>query len=258
MENDRFWRRKFSKYALFLKMNIKILSHVIIMDYGKVTKPIIITNNITKIPRIIYQSWYTTDLHPFVQLQIDRMMEKNPTYTHVLFTDQDMETFITENFNSQIVECYHRLNIIVAKVDFWRYLILYHYGGVYVDMDSTIIGSLDNLIHEDDDAIISKENNPYFYVQWGLIFQKNHPILKHTIELLIHNITYNLYPNDIHKMTGPSVFTEAVNTIKKTQYINIYGIDYENYFQFDFNNNKVLFQNKMKWNVEQKMIPLLR
>lgn len=227
------------------------------MTYGKVTTPILPTTNVSNIPRVIYQSWYTTDLHPFVQLQIDRMMTKNPSYTHVLFTDHDMERFINENFNIQIVECYHRLNIMVAKVDFWRYLILYHSGGIYIDMDSTITGSLDELIHNDDHEVVSAESNDLFFVQWGLVFQKHHPILKRVIELIVDNITFNKYPNDIHKMTGPSIYTEAVNFIREKQHVNMYGIDYEHYFQFAFENNEVLFQNKLKWNVVQKMIPLL-
>ena len=90
-------------------------------------------------------------------------------------------------------------------MDFWRYLALYKYGGVYLDMDSSIEKPLDDLIKPEDEAIITAEGNSGLYVQWALIFSKGHPILKKTIDLVVTNIKNNNHPNDIHKMTGPNV-----------------------------------------------------
>jgi hypothetical protein len=45
-------------------------------------------------------------------------------------------------------------------------------------MDSSIEKPLNELINDDDDAIITAEGNPGLYVQWALIFSKQHPILK--------------------------------------------------------------------------------
>ena len=88
-----------------------------------------------------------------------------------------MDNFVNDHFKGEIAECYNKLNIIVAKVDLWRYLILYKYGGVYLDMDSSIEKPLDELIQENDAAIITVEGNQNLYVQWALIFSKQHPIL---------------------------------------------------------------------------------
>ena len=89
-----------------------------------------------------------------------------------------MDKFVNDNFKGEIADCYNKLNIIVAKVDFWRYLVLYKYGGVYLDMDSSIERPLHELINDEDEAIITAEGNPHLYVQWALIFSKHHPILK--------------------------------------------------------------------------------
>jgi len=103
-------------------------------------------------------------------------MKLNPSYDHHIFTDKEIDKFVKKNYDKGIVECYNKLNIIVAKVDFWRYLLLYKYGGIYLDMDSTILKPLDELINNHDEAIITAEGNPNLYVQWALIFSKNHPI----------------------------------------------------------------------------------
>jgi len=232
------------------------------------------------IEKNIFQSWHTKKLHPLVQKKINKFKQLNPEYTYHLYNDKDMDDFVNEHFNGEIAECYNKLNIIVAKVDFWRYLVLYKYGGIYLDMDSSIEKPLDELIKANDQAIITAEGNPKLYVQWALIFSKEHPILKKTIELICNNIKNNCYPNDIHKMTGPTVYTKAINEIHKELFNNIinhidikshtdityelnnisyrlYGKDYNSYFRFKHNLTRLLYNNKTHWTQEQKEKPLL-
>lgn len=234
------------------------------------------------IEKNIFQSWHTNMLHPDVENKINTFKNMNPDFTYKLYNDDDMDSFVNEHFPGEIAECYNRLNIIVAKVDFWRYLILYKYGGIYLDMDSSIEYSLDELIKEHDEAIITAEGNPNLYVQWALIFKKNHPILKKVIELVVDNIQNNRHPNDIHKMTGPAVYTRAINEIHKELFDNeiinhqtinkstdityksndisyrLYGIDYNKYFCFKHNVCHFLYTNKKHWRVEEKEKPLLK
>ena len=233
------------------------------------------------IEKNIFQSWHTTNLNPLVQHQIDFFKNLNPEYKYNLYTDDDMDNFVNEHFPGVISECYNKLNIIVAKVDLWRYLVLYKYGGVYLDMDSGITKPLNTLITNDDEAIITAEGNPNMYVQWGLIFSKQHPILKKTIELVCDNIITNAYPNDIHKMTGPAVYSRAINEVHREVFnktinhagINkntdityksnnisyrLYGIDYNNYFSFKHCFAHLLFNGKIHWRQEEKMKNLLK
>lgn len=165
------------------------------------------------IEKQIFQSWHTKDVNPIIVQKTKRFLSLNPAYKYTLFTDEEMDKYVNDNFPGEIADCYNRIQIIVAKVDFWRYLILYKEGGIYLDMDSNIDKSLDLLIKEDDDAIITAEGNPGLYVQWALMFVKEHPILKRTIELVVDNIKNNRFPNNIHQMTGPTVYTQAINEI---------------------------------------------
>jgi mannosyltransferase OCH1-like enzyme len=233
------------------------------------------------IEKNIFQSWHTADVHPLVQEKIDYFKKLNPEYTYHLYNDEAMDNFVNENYKGEIAECYNKLNIIVAKVDFWRYLVLYKYGGVYLDMDSSIEKCLNELIKDEDEAIITAEGNPYLYVQWALIFSKNHPILKKTIDLIVANIKNNSYPNDIHKMTGPTVYSRAINEVhmelfnnniinhrqinRSTDYTfksngvsyRVYGIDYNSYFCFKHNVTHLLYNNKKHWKEEQNEKMLL-
>lgn len=233
------------------------------------------------IEKNIFQSWWTKNkIHPIIQLQIYKLKKMNPEYTYYLYDDNDMDNFVNTHFKGEIANCYNRLNIIVAKVDFWRYLVLYKYGGIYLDMDSNIERPLGELITDEDQAIITAEDHPNTFVQWALIFSKEHPILKKTIELICDNIKKNSYPNDIHKMTGPTVYSKAINIIHheifneninheniqnntdityKSNNISyrIYGKDYNNYFCFKHKFTHLLFTNKKHWRQEQRQKSLL-
>lgn len=235
---------------------------------------------LTMIPKIIYQTWDTYVFPDSVQSRLDIISKMYKGYEYKFFLDEDMDNFVKEHYSGEILECYNKLNIIVAKADFWRYLILYKFGGIYLDIDSDLKQPLDQLIHENDDAIIAAESNPNTFVQWALIFQAGHPILERTIDMVVDNIKHNRYPNDIHKMTGPSVFTAALQSVHKELYgkeINhqsirlgddiiyqkhdvkyrIYGIDYNEHFHCKIPECFDLFAGREKWHKQQKNKSLL-
>lgn len=165
------------------------------------------------IPKVIYQTWKTKDLPANVRKVIDSFLSINKEYHHILFDDNDMDNFIQQNFNEYIYNCYRQLNVGAAKADFWRYCILYLYGGVYLDIDADITGSLDELINEDDIFILTREANPGYFNNWFMISAPGHPILKRCIELCCENIQKK-HLTDICHITGPhGPLTRAVNEI---------------------------------------------
>ena len=131
------------------------------------------------IPKIIYQTWFKKELPIPIQSSIDNMMIINKDYEYELFDDVDMRNFIKTNYDEIILKCFDSLKIGAAKADLWRYLILYKTGGIYIDVDSVIIGNLDELIQNEPCAILSRENNYNKFVQWCLIFTPEHPLLKY-------------------------------------------------------------------------------
>ena len=233
------------------------------------------------IPKNIYQSWHTKKLDNRTEKRINYMKQLNPEWNYELYDDNDMDHFVNTNFKGIISEAYNRLNIIVAKVDFWRYLILYKYGGVYLDMDSCIDKPLNDLIKNDDDAIITCESNTNKFANWCLMFDKYHMILRRVIDLIVHNITTNAFPNDIIRMTGPIVFSKAIHDIFKVLYskelvhdnfstntdityhknmikFRIYGIDYNEYCTFKHEDWEILYHKKRHWRQEVNEHNLLR
>ena len=238
------------------------------------------------IEKNIFQCYWNRSGNPLINDLINKHKSMNPDYNYYLYDDKDMDVFVNKHYNGEISECYNKLNITVAKADFWRYLVLYKYGGIYLDIDSSINKPLNELINEEDQAIITTEGNRkrYANVQWGMIFSKEHPILKKTIELVCDNIKNNRFPHDVWKMTGPYVFTMAINEIHKELFNNnlnhkdlnykdrkntdityiknnisyrIYGIDYNGYFTFK-HEYKHLLRWSTRWYREQKRKSVLK
>lgn len=175
----------------------------------------------SRIPKKIYQAWHDKNVKDVFKKYINKTLELNPGYEYELFGEEDMDNFIKLNYDDDIYSCYKRIKLITAKVDFWRYLILYKNGGIYLDIDSALIKPLDDLILNYDAVITREPNPPNEYVQWALFFCKEHPILKQTINNIVDNIKNNRYPDSVAKMTGPLPYTEAIDKLNLTYGINI-------------------------------------
>ena len=173
------------------------------------------------IPKIIYQTWKTKSLDNKLESVRKKIQNLNPEYEMKLFDDNDIETWIKNEFTDPIIyNTYKKLKIGAGRADFWRYLILYKNGGIYLDIDSNINKPLNLLINKNDKAIISREKNngTTDFVQWCLMFSPKHPILLRTINCCIYNIN-NKTSTWLPTLTGPVVFTNSINFVLKNEYL---------------------------------------
>ena len=90
------------------------------------------------IPKVIYQTWKTQNIHKKINDLHKKMLKANPKYKHIIYTDDQMLDFVKSNYDKDIFRYFERINNIVARADFWRYLILFKKGGVYLYIDSII------------------------------------------------------------------------------------------------------------------------
>ncbi|MBY0434356.1 MAG: hypothetical protein K2U26_09620 [Cyclobacteriaceae bacterium] len=182
------------------------------------------------IPKIIYQTYAHNQLPFITRLFIWWMRQVNPEYRYEFFDDNRIASFLKEAYGPEVFDAYDKLVIGAAKGDFFRYAVLLKTGGVYIDVDGAIVRPLKLIINDSDNAVLTRERDHPFFVQWALIFDKGHPFLERTLKKCIENINQNRFPHSVHQMTGPSVFTEAVNEcLAENPNISyrVLGIDYE-------------------------------
>lgn len=89
------------------------------------------------IPSIIHQSWKTADLStygPSAKKSQNSWKELYPDFEYKFWTDKDIADYIKKQ--PQIYQqTFNDLDQNIKKMDFFRYLVLHEYGGIYSDMD---------------------------------------------------------------------------------------------------------------------------
>lgn len=185
-------------------------------------------NNILKIPRKIHQTIQNKNkIEPEFQNNINYIKNLNPNWTYNLYDDSDILLYIKEHYPH--LEKYYLAinpNYGAAKSDFFRYLLMYREGGVYLDIKSAMKYKLDNLLYPDDTYILShwgyvKPHEKILkkygeFQQWHIICVPNHPFLKNVIDTVVSNIkNYELVTIGTGKLgvlqtTGPIPYTLSI------------------------------------------------
>jgi len=210
------------------------------------------------IPKIIHQTYVSYKQLPLLtRFLIKRMRRFCPGYQYEFYDDKRVEEFLLSDYGPNVHKLYKRIAIGAAKADFFRYALLLKRGGVYLDVDSKVTRNLDELIQPDDTAIIAPEGNPGMYVQWALVYAPGHPFLEATLNKVMANIEGNRFPHDVHKMTGPSAYSEAIDEcLAKKGNPVLYrkvGVDYEGFFQYKHSLSRLLYLRHPNWrDVQEK------
>ena len=128
--------RKRSRKKTEKKPKQKMLFHQIFFNIGK--------GELREIPRF-YECY-----------QNNKKKCKEQGITYKLWTRKMVEKLLDKKENKIFKRIYYEFEQDIMRIDFARYLILYRYGGIYVDLDICMIGK--SIKH-----LFQKE---YFFVRW--------------------------------------------------------------------------------------------
>ena len=92
--------------------------------------------NATTIPLILHRTWRDHNIPEHWSQSYKKCEEtyKHRNWTSILWTDATIRSFLTEHYNN-FLPTYESYPYDIQRVDAARYFILYHYGGVYLDLD---------------------------------------------------------------------------------------------------------------------------
>lgn len=185
------------------------------------------------IPKIIHQTYSSKSLPIPIQENVDRIRSQNPNWEYRLYDDDDIEQYIAINY-PKLLAIYKKINpkYGAAKADFFRYLVMYREGGVYLDIKSGLDYPLDEIVSASDSYVLSHWPRSYpknmlgqhpgitnptgELQQWHIISVAGHPFLKAVIDNVCSNILhYNPLFHDfgswgVFNLTGPIAYTEAI------------------------------------------------
>ena len=242
---------------------------LIIIVYLMLYRKHIIENNLTLtdgkeplkyIPKQIFQMVQDKKkISEAFRQNIDYIKKLNPDWNYILLDDTDIDVYF-DLYYPELKPIYKKINpkYGASRADFFRYILMYREGGVYLDIKSAMSYPLNNIIKPDDEYILAHwgcecqkdkiDNTLGEYQQWHIICKPNHPFLSNVIQHVVDNIK-NYKVSDgvgkpgVLKITGPIAYSEAILPIKnmhnhRLAEMNEYiGLVYNNIHQ----NHKNLF-----------------
>jgi mannosyltransferase OCH1-like enzyme len=180
-----------------------------------------------KIPKKIFQVYLDKNIPPKIQKNIDMFKELNKDWEYKLFNEEEIIEYIQQNF-PEYLSIYLKISpeYPAARCDFFRYLIIYNEGGVYLDSKSIINKPLSSIIHQYDEYILIYVGRSDFnfiekmldikcneFIQWFICSIPKHPFLYNVIKNVIYNIQNSNkkeFSYDIFKVTGPIIYTNSI------------------------------------------------
>ena len=193
------------------------------------------------IPRNFFQTFRSSNLPPRLERNAQEHRERNPGWHYQLFDDRQAEDFAS-SFDHRIGEAYRRINPAygAARADLLRHLLIYKFGGVYLDIKSELSRPLDEVLKPDDSYILTQWENGKGAVHEGfgmhhdlanvpggefqnyhVIAEASHPFTEAAIERIVSNImAYRPWSavgrTGVLRTTGPIAYTLAIHPILET------------------------------------------
>ncbi|KAF8974460.1 hypothetical protein BDZ97DRAFT_1773692 [Flammula alnicola] len=155
---------------------------------------------VERVPRILHQTWKSETLPPRWRGISQACRDMMPDYEYKLWTDAGSREFIAKHY-SWFLDTFDHYVYPIQRADAIRYFVLYHYGGIYIDLDIGCLKPLDPLLVY---PVILPKTIPVGVSNDLMFSEQGHPILEQTIHSLTkfdHSWILN-YPTVMFS-TGP-------------------------------------------------------
>jgi mannosyltransferase OCH1-like enzyme len=189
------------------------------------------------IPLTIYQTWYTKDLPPSMQKNVDNLKRQNPEFSYQLYDDNDCREFIRMNFASDVLHAYDTMIPGAYKADLWRYCVLYKNGGMYIDIKLCSVNGFklielceaEHYVLDRVEAFsISANIKPIYNAV--MVCKKNNPFLLEAIYKVVQNVKSRYYGFNALYPTGPGMLCELIQELNMKGVNPNLNIDIHHYY----------------------------
>ncbi|MBU2896855.1 glycosyltransferase family 32 protein [Vibrio hepatarius] len=201
-----------------------------------VSKAKIVSKSPCKVTKIIWQTNYSArcTLPVYLNYLFNRLMSLDFEYRYV--STEEREMFVKQHAPARVYDAYMRLNDGAAQADLWRLVTLNACGGIYMDIDATLVWPLKRLIQQDYDALYLTLDKNGHYTNFFLATAPNNPIYLDTINKIVDNIEQEKVSQGVYHLTGPMVLTDTISDqeveSKSRKYVAIQGTFTNEYFQY--------------------------
>ena len=159
--------------------------------------------NPQKIPYLVFRSFATNRVSTLFDDAVNNMYKMNPEYEHIFFNDSDCDQFMLKNYPGRIYDAYDKLIPGAYKGDLFRICYLYKHGGVYLDLNKTLMVPLRKLIDNNYDLVTVIDLGSCCVWQAFLACKPGLPVIWECIMKCVEKIENNYYGVNSLDVTGP-------------------------------------------------------
>jgi len=194
------------------------------------------------IPKWIFKSGNEAleNLHPEIVDLYTKQLIQNPEYTLFYFSEAERDEFVKDLNQADVTATYEKLVPPTYKCDFFRYLVAYYYGGVFMDFSTHALIPLNDIIRGYK-QILARD----FGARDGICagFMATVPkmsLMEGAIEKCIYHTKYNLYCADPLDVTGPRMLGAIYRRNNQIEKISIGRIT-EDVYLYDYKDPDYLY-----------------
>ncbi|TIT20485.1 MAG: glycosyl transferase, partial [Mesorhizobium sp.] len=164
---------------------------------------------------MLHQTWKTDSVPARFQGYVESWKRHHPGWTTMFWSDRRLLEFIAEHY-PDFLSIFCSYSHGVLRADAARYLLLYHFGGVYADIDCECVAAFDPIMNEDR-IVLCKEPDthalvqakfrglPYLLFNGTMASPPRHPFWLQVLSLLPGLV----HAKEALDATGPCVLTSA-------------------------------------------------
>jgi len=192
------------------------------------------------IPNYIWFYWTGSDIPHNLALNVNKFKEINPNFRVNIITNDDEILKLASHDFPNIVTLFNKISIPTCKSDIMRLLLLYYYGGIYVDCNTVPYKSFDVFYenHKCFNFIISFKYATNDFTTRILFSKPKIPLLVDVLNVIQKNLCelYNkeklldlhsteIIPYNILVLTGTFPFYEILGRNNEKNMSNIAYFD---------------------------------
>ena len=181
---------------------------------------------ICEIPKNVFQTHKSMDyiIKNKDLTQATNSWQKRKSTVYHFYNDEQMDSFMeTRYVGTRWLDAYHRLHKRVMKTDFWRYCVVYEYGGIYADADAVCLRDPETVFinpnTKNKELVVVHENGKDMFCQWVFAAPKHSGAIRTIIDMMTETVLTTPIKTlqkpteqEVFDITGPVIFTKGIRS----------------------------------------------
>lgn len=190
-------------------------------------------DNPTEIPRQIFQYW-DENIPPVLVKSMGTFRHLNPQHQHYRYSAEAAREYILQKEGSRTTTAFDQLRPSAFKADLWRYVVLFHEGGVYADVKIIDLVPLDSFLPSQGGLLVNDIRGAGLLNAF-MAMPPTDTLLRCAIDSVVENVETKYYGQNILEISGPRLLFNCYQSLTPTQQ--------QRYHRLQFQSTGILINN---------------